>query len=309
MTVSVISSIVTALGLFAAPDANCAAAFERLRGHGAAPAAYVDHVAFAQVDLGDGRPRWMLIDTGANRSALDRATAAELGLPLGETTRVEGTAGVITVPTTTLPRLSLGEIETALSPTVSDLSGLAGPGGAPVAGILGSDAFGDRVLVLDFERRSLGLAAPGRGAEAGACGRAVAIENDNGVPRLAGSIDGRTVELRYDSGASLFDSPHLWLNLSEPQFRQVRGEADPGPPTAILGASGAGGQMTLKAWTAGVFRLGGLEWREPRLIVQPSQGYFARPEAVGFIGNAAFEPFGLVVIDYSAGRIVVPPAD
>ncbi|WP_374516417.1 retropepsin-like aspartic protease [Brevundimonas sp.] len=293
----------------AAVEPTCAAAFETLRTDGAVDAAYVAHVAFVRADPGDGEPRWFLVDTGANRSALDAAVARALNLPDEGGTTVEGTGGVVEVSSTTVPRFTLGPVTTRLSPTVSDLSGLAGPEGAPVAGILGSDLFGQRVLTLDFERNRLALSAAGEAsAAAAACGRSAPMGDDNGIPRVTGELDGRPVELRYDSGAGLFDDPHLWINLSQPQHAAILDGRDAGEPLEVLGGSGTGGSVRLPVYAAGRFRLGGIEWAEPRLIVQPPQGYFARPEAVGFIGNAAFRPFGLVVVDYPGGRLTVPPA-
>ena len=301
--------MLTLLLALAAPDPACAAAFEAVRSQGAVEAVYEAHVAYARADLGDGVGRWFLIDTGANRSALDSGVARSLGLPEEAETVVEGSAGVIQVSSTTVPRFAIGTLALPLTPTVSDLSGLAGPDGEPVTGILGSDAFGDRVLTFDFERGRLALAAPGvASATVAACGRGVAMADDNGIPRLTAELDGQAVELRYDSGAGLFDSPHLWVNLSEPQFAASLDGREPGPPIQVLGGSGAGGQLRLPVHPGGPFRLGDIRWSASRLIVQPRQGYFARPEAVGFLGNAAFRPFGLVVVDYPAGRLTVPPA-
>ncbi len=289
---------------------TCAAAFEALRTDGAVEAAYVAHVAFVRADPGDGAPRWFLVDTGANRSALDAGVARALGLPDEGGTTVEGTGGVVEVSSTTVPRFRLGPVTARLSPTVSDLSGLLGPEGAPVAGILGSDLFGARVLTFDFERNRLALSTAGEAAATAAtCGRSAPMGDDNGIPRVTGELDGRPVELRYDSGAGLFDDPHVWINLSQPQHAAVLNGRDPGEPLQVLGGSGTGGSVRLPVHAAGRFRLGGIEWAEPRLIIQPPQGYFARPEAVGFIGNAAFRPFGLVVVDYPGGRLTVPPAD
>ena len=298
------------IALLLAADPACAAAFERLRTEGSVEAAYVAHVAFVRADAGDGEPRWFLVDTGANRSALDAGVARALDLPDEGATTVEGTGGVVEVASTTVPRFRLGPVTKRLSPTVSDLSGLAGPEGGPVAGILGSDLFGDRVLTFDFERGRLALGEAGTDSTAAAgCGRSTTLRDDNGIPRLSGEVDGREVELRYDSGAGLFDDLHLWINLSQPQHAMILDGREAGEPLQVLGGSGTGGSVRLPVYAAGHFRMGGIEWAEPRLIIQPPQGYFARPEAVGFLGNAAFRPFGLVVVDYPGGRLTVPPAD
>jgi predicted aspartyl protease len=290
-------------------DLQCAAAFERLRAEGAVEAAFVHHVAFVRGDAGDGEARWFLIDTGANRSALDQGVARKLNLPVLEQTRVEGTAGVIEASTTRLETLTVGGVTAALSPTVSDLSGLQGPNGQPVAGILGSDLMGERVVSLDFERNTLALSASRADVETAArCGRTVSFENDNGIPRLNAELDGREVMLRYDSGAGIFESPHLWVNLSQRQFDVIRGDRPAGEPITTLGGSGTGGSVTLPVHTGESLSLGQLSWRQPRLIIQPPQGYFAREDAVGFIGNAAFWPMGLLIVDYPGGRLIAAPA-
>ena len=126
------------IALLLAADPTCAAAFETLRTDGSVEAAYVAYVAFVKADAGDGTPRWFLVDTGANRSALDAGVARALGLPDEGGTTVEGTGGVVQVSSTTVPRFTLGPVTTRLSPTVSDLSSLAGPEGEPVGGIVGS---------------------------------------------------------------------------------------------------------------------------------------------------------------------------
>lgn len=303
-----ISFFLTLAALPALPE-TCETTFEALRAEGAVDAAYVAHVGFARADPGDGRLRWFLIDTGANRSALDAGVARDLGLAEGAQTVVEGSAGVIRTATTVIERFRLGAVETALSPTVSDLSGLIGPGGEPVAGILGSDLFGAHVLMFDFERSRVALTAPGeRLDQAAACGRSVGFTADKGIPRLTARVDGRDIALRYDSGAAIFDSPHLWFNVTERQFAMITAGRDPGDPVATLGASGVGGTLSLQAWAAGELHIGELRWTEARMIRQPAQGYFAREDAVGFVGNSAFRPYGLVIVDYARGRLIVPPA-
>lgn len=294
----------------AVADPACEAAFERLRGEGSVEAVYVAHVAYARADAGDGVPRWFLIDTGANRSALDAGVAGALGLADQGETQVEGTGGIVEARTTTLPWIRLGAMSARLSPTVSDLSGLRGPGGEPVAGILGSDLFGRGVLTFDFERNRLAVAAAGAASvAAAACGCSLPMRNDNGIPRLEAEIDGHAVDLRYDSGAGLFESPHLWINLSEPQFETVLDGRAAGTPVQTLGGSGTGGSVRLPVHLGERFVLGPVEWRAPRLIIQPRQGYFAREEAVGFLGNAAFREFGVVAVDYVGGRLILPPAE
>jgi len=302
------------LALLAAPAAHagttdpsdpCAAVFAQARA-GAAEAAFSGYVGFARVRLDGDGPHWMLVDTGANRSALDAGLAGRLGLPELGQQQVEGSAGVIRTGSTRLQRLELGAatIE-GLSPTVSDLSGLVGPDGEPVAGILGSDAFIGRLLLLDFAGGRIGL-TPADPA-AGSCDRAIPFTLDNGMVRYTASLDGQPVDLRHDSGAGLFETTETYVNLTEAQHAAVAGPA-PGEPAAHFSGSGAGGTVSLAVYRAGRFELGPVTRDAPWLIVQPRQGYFAREDAIGFVGNYVFWAEGVLLFDYPAGRVILPPA-
>lgn len=299
-------ALLTAMASLASP---CDAAFESLRSEGSVEALYVAHVAYARADLGDHVPRWVLIDTGANRTAIDRGVATTLGLQASGTVQVEGTGGVISAAETRLERVTIGDLVVSLTPTVSDLSGLTGPSGESVDGILGGDAFGQSVVVLDFERSRIAITPSGTSAALAArCGRGLDLTDDNGIPALEAHVGGALLSLRYDSGAGLFRDPRLWINLTEDQHKVTVSGQTSADPVQTLGGSGTGGQLRLPVFDGGPVRMGDLSWPVSRLIVQPRQGYFARPDAIGFVGNAAFHPFGLVVIDYSRMRLVVPPA-
>jgi len=300
-----------ALSLLAA-DPACDAAFETLRTMNVVESGYSAHVGFVRARIGpDAEPVWLLLDTGANRSALDAGFAARAGLPVLAGSQVEGSAGVIEAGGTRVEDLRLGDLALpVVEPTTSDLSGLRGPGGEPAVGILGSDALAGLVVTLDFAHGKIAIAPPGAAAaEAAGCGRAVATRDDNGIPRLDAVIDGETLPLRYDSGAGLFEDPHVWINLSQGQWTQVRGERSEMAPITTLRGAGAGGPLTLPVHVGGRLEIGPLAWDQPRLIVQPAQGYFARPEAVGFVGNALFWSQGMMTIDYPGRRLIFPPAD
>ena len=300
-----------ALSLLAA-DPTCDAAFETLRTTNVVEAGYSAHVGFVRARIGPhGEPVWLLLDTGANRSALDAGFAARSGLPVLAGSQVEGTAGVIEAGGTRVEDLRLGDLALpTIEPTTSDLSGLQGPGGEAAVGILGSDALAGLVITLDFANGRIAIAPPSEAsARAAGCGRAVPTTDDNGILRLEAVIDGEALPLRYDSGAGLFEDPHVWINLSQGQWAQVRGDRPETAPMATLGGSGTGGQVSLPVHAGGRLEIGPLAWDEPRLIVQPAQGYFARPEAVGFVGNALFWSQGMVTIDYPGHRLILPPSD
>src|SRR5215210_2250389 len=123
---------------------------------GAAPQAaagksrIVNSVGFVMGRIAGKGPYWFLIDTGANRSALDSKVARDLGLLTAGPSNVEGSAGTVTVEEALIPHLQIGTASVRnLRPTVYDLSGSLAPQGMQVAGILGIDALGRSAVMWD----------------------------------------------------------------------------------------------------------------------------------------------------------------
>lgn len=53
------------------------------------------------------------------------------------------------------------------------------------------------------------------------------------------------------------------------------------------------------------FRLGEMEVTDPQLIVQPPVGYFADPDAVGFLGSYALQNASAFIVDYPGRRLLL----
>jgi hypothetical protein len=64
-----------------------------------------------------------------------------------------------------------------------------------------------------------------------------------------------------------------------------------------------GGEVTLQVARVTSFDVGPLHFDNPRVVIQPAVGYFARPDAVGFIALNLFEPGGWLTLDYPNGRL------
>jgi hypothetical protein len=95
----------------------------------------------------DGKgPFRLVLDTGANHSAITAATAAQLGTGHpGPDIRVAGLTGTAFVPSVTVGRMEVGDLlvgETSL-PIVADVFGGA-------QGVLGADGFANKRIVADF---------------------------------------------------------------------------------------------------------------------------------------------------------------
>jgi hypothetical protein len=278
----------------------------------AAPAAapalefvYPQRVVFVRARVNEEPGLLFLLDTGANASALHAATAERLELPLGEATRVEGSAGVIEVETVLVGELAVGEqLVRGITATVQDLGGSLAPPGEQVDGILGNDFLGAFALELDFTAQRLRLFDDPPDDLPGA----LPFELDNGIPRVSALLDGRvSTHLRLDTGASLFESEDVYVNVTERVWEELR-RLDPAlAPTQYFTGTGTGGEVRLPVARIGSLTVGGRTLERPWVIVQPAQGYFARADAVGFVGNNVLEKFGRVTIDYPGRRLALGP--
>jgi hypothetical protein len=275
-------------------------------GSGAAPAervsvpfTYHERLVFLQARL-EGTERLFLLDTGASASAVDARTARELALPLRGAREVEGTAGVIRVESARAA-LAVGPFEVRdLSVTVQDLAGSLRPPGKHLDGILGSDYLAGFALELDFAARRLTLGPGPLAARPGA----LALELDHGIPRFRARLDDLETWLRIDTGASLFETADVYVNVPEALWDELR-RADPAlAPERHFKGTGAGGTVELAVARIQALQVGALEIARPYVIVQPRAGYFARPDAHGFVGNNLLEKLGRVTLDYPGRRLV-----
>ncbi|WP_310468626.1 retroviral-like aspartic protease family protein [Sphingomonas sp.] len=272
-----------------------------------APASVVrSSVGFVQGSIEGTGPYWFLVDSGANRSALDDDVALKLGLIVPGTSTVEGTAGTIAVRQARIKRLRAGALEVRnLKPTVSDLSGSLAPAGQAIAGILGFDALQDQAVLFDMAGGRIAFAVNAARLAPLAGATIVPFELDNGIPRVAARIEGVPAKLRIDTGAAIGDGPRTFVNITRPFYERLLA-ADPKlTPYTEFTASGTGGEMKIAVVNANKFTIGGVEVAGPRLLVQPPVGYFARGDAVGFVGSYAFKSWPGFILDYPRRRLIL----
>jgi hypothetical protein len=197
---------------------------------------------------------------------------------------------------------------TDLPVTIQPLDGLLRPEGERVSGILGSDVLAQFAVTIDFSAREIVFSRSHLPEEAGAGAAAgIPFQLDNGIPRLSAVLDDSVVlSLRLDTGASLFASEDVWVNITTPTWRRLQ-LLDPSLTFAgWLGATGTGGgELRLGYGRLTRLRVGEVTVPRPYVIVQPEVGYFARPDAIGFLGNNFLERFGAVTIDYPGRRLLL----
>ncbi len=128
---------------------------------------------------------------------------------------------------------------------------------------------------------------------------------DGGIPRISATVAGISTELRVDTGATFPpDEGSAYLNLTAGQAERI---GLGGTPAKVFTATGTGGAvLELKVFRLPSLEVAGVSLPNPFAIVQPPVGYFARLDAVGFLGNSVLDkldPF----FDYSRGTLRVEP--
>ncbi len=241
------------------------------------PLIYDEHGGLMVEALVEGAgPVRMVLDTGASRSALSSVFAEQLGLELHDGGTVEGSAGRVEA------RAAWAEVE------LQDLGRLPidftvyefGSYDPACVGILGHELLCRAPFRIRYRERRLEWRAPPPA-------RTLPMSLDSRIPRITADVNGEPVELRIDTGAALPPSDDAYVNLTADQAEWL---GLTGPPSAVFGATGTGGErLELR-----VHRLESLSVGEIRLprafaIVQPRVGYFAREDAVGFLGNSVLD--------------------
>ena len=241
-----------------------------------------------------------LLDTGANVSAIDRQLARRLGLRKIRDSQVVGSAGVVAAENVAVESLEvLGARVGPLEPTSRDIVHGMTPDGRRLDFIIGYDFLKSLVVSIDFERRQLKFTR-----QSPICESWIPLNLKESIPRLSATInDAFETELRIDTGAGIFETDDVYINMTQ---SDRDGLAKLGPalkPVSYLSGTGSGGQVRLPVLQLKRLQLGASRVERPFAIIQPEQGYFARPDAVGFVSNNLLEKFGHVVIDYPRSRL------
>ncbi len=275
----------------------------------AAPVAfnYHERCIFIKMDAGTHRDLLFLFDTGASASAIDLKTADGLKLALTKGGKVEGSAGVIEVMKSQLPSLSVRQARVEnLSVTVQDLSASLVPKGTRLDGILGYDFLSRYSVTIDFKDRTIRFSTRPQESFALAARPTVTVPFtvEDRIPRLRGILNGVIeTDFRLDTGASLFETRDVYVNVTEDTWQKLTAAEPTLVPERYFKGTGAGGEVKLPVVRIKGVSLGEIIVPEPYVIVQPKAGYFARPDAIGFIGNNFLEKYNPVTIDYLGRKL------
>lgn len=243
----------------------------------------------ARVD-GHG-PVLLLLDTGASRSTVSTEFAGSIGLATSDGAPVEGSAGVVASRSARANVAIEGDAARELLLAVYAFGSYE----PRCVGILGSDALAARPFRLRYRDAELVLDAP-RPA------RTIAMELDNGIPRVEARVNGRAMRLRLDTGAAFPPGEDAYLNVTADEAVAL---GLVGKPVSVFTATGTGGAvLELPVHRLDALEVAGVALPRAFAIVQPRVGYFARADAVGFLGNSVLEKLD-PWLDYGARRFGV----
>ena len=263
-------------------------------------------VGFVQGTINGKGPYWFLVDSGANRSALDDDVARDLNLLTQGKSKVEGAGGSIEVAEASIGQLDAGGLHARkLKPTVYDLSGSLAPEGQTTAAILGVDALQKYSVLFDTKSGRVAFAETAGQLASLKGATVVPFELDNGIPRISAEIEGVPAKLRIDTGAAIGDGPNVFINITDPFYRRVLAKDPSLTPYSEFTASGTGGEMKIAVVKGKSARFGKADVHAPRYLVQPPVGYFARGDAVGFLGSYAFKNWPAFILDYPKRRLIL----
>jgi Aspartyl protease len=270
---------------------------------------------FVPLALNGSAPHYFIIDSGAGVSAVDTEVAARLRLPVVAHTELAGTAGVMEVSQVRIGKISplrrgrpVDDLSWyGLTPTTQDLSAFTIPiMGAREAGLLGNDYLQSFVIQMQFDPPLLEIARPSGFAPAGVDPKRYIpfILDDNTIVRLKGTLDGwMEVDLRFDTGSATMTIEGPYLNISAAMWKALRDRRPEYQVHKTLEAHGIGGKLTLEVGTITSLEVGPMRFADVKVVIQPEVGYFANPEAVGFIALNLFSAAGWLTFDYPNGRL------
>jgi predicted aspartyl protease len=271
---------------------------------GEVPFEFVRKQIVVQVKIAGKGPFNMLFDTDTDPSAIDLATARELGLKLGSK-GYQGTGGgteTNLVYPTNIPGVELGSVTAKeVYAAAIDLTKLSGKLGKPIHGVLGYSFLKNRIFQIDYAASKIRFYAetpyPGVQNSPNTANRTVLpfrYESDVLVDSVF--VNGQKVRATLDTGGSntfaLTPEAITMLGLEE-EARNAKVEI----------AAGYNGEFESRKGTLKSVRIGSLSVDSPQVSFWPAGTGHDKKKYQVSIGNGFFKDY-LVTFDFRA-KIVV----
>ncbi len=271
------------------------------------PVSFIYHqsLIFVKVKVNEKKDLLFLMDTGANISSIDNATAQLLKLPvLKDGDSVVGTAGKEAIKLCKTKTFQLGgTLLKNMNIHSRDLSRIMTPGYQKLNGILGTDFLKQYVITIDYGKKTLLLtkAKPKVGRE-----KIVHFDMVSGIPRFEARFnDTLTSHVYYNSGVSLLPSRDVYVNVSHKQWSTLKKHDKYLTSYTTMEGDGVGGRIKLPVVKIDHLSLNGLAVEKPNIVVQPREGYLLSDASIGFFGNNLFEKYRKVTIDFPSKRVIL----
>jgi len=269
---------------------------------------------YVEVDLGDGKPRLMLLDSGAGTSLLTPQVAAELGLVLSEeVSQYVQVSGLLEARSSVLTELKIGrhrvpDVHVAVPlQAVHDRAG-----GVEIAGLLGANVLSRFQLWVDYPAQRLELLRP-NSRPVPVSAAAMTFDGQHAmtaVVLVAQGPQGRIEEdllVDIDTGARglwLFgDLPTSLEQLGSAGLEPVVGVSSPGgqPTSALLKSTRRIPLVSVRAGGATIDRELDAIWSVPS--AEADAPSLASP---GLLGHSLLDG-NRVLLDYDAQRFAILP--
>jgi predicted aspartyl protease len=268
------------------------------------PFEFVANQIIVQVKIGGKGPYSMLLDTDTDPSAIDLATARELGLRL-DARSFPASGGGADANLVQLTRLSTVELGTVIAKDVSagaiDLKKLAAKLERPIHGVLGYSFLRDRIVQIDYAASKIRFYTetpyPGIQDSPNTVNKiAMAFRYNDGVVIDSVFINGQKLKATLDTGSSgtfaLTPEAVAMLGLEEAE--------QAGPVEKSVGYNG---EFESKSGLLRSVRIGRMSVESaPAAFWPPKSGHDKKNFQVN-IGNGFFKDY-LMTFDFR-GKIVV----
>jgi predicted aspartyl protease len=258
-----------------------------------------------QVKVNGKGPFRMMLDTGADPSAIDLATAREIGLKLAPTGRQGsgGGSGINLSYETELPLVEVGGLAARnLTAVAIDLSNISQRWGKPIQGVLGHSLLHNRVIQIDYPKQVVRFYAKSPFSkvtnQANTSTRTVlSFRYANNVLVDDVWVNGKRVVAELDTGSD----GTFKLTPAAVTYLGLEGEVSKAQATKSVGFNGIAENSEGKV---GNVTIGGISIEAP-IVIFFGKGTGRDNKAWGInIGNAFLKDF-VLTIDYRSKLIVL----
>jgi predicted aspartyl protease len=272
---------------------------------GEIPAELITNLMVIRGSINGSEPLFLIVDTGAGSSVIDRARAEQLGLRFGKSEDATTGGGSIEAMQIDSVTLQIGGVEITGLPLIAiDLASLQAGLDPRIDGILGYDLFQRYVVEFDYAASVLRLRQPEGSQPHGSV--TVPIQLREQIPFVIiglTSLTGRRADalLEFDTG----QTGALTLTQS---FVEKAGLLEPSQPTlAITTGALLPGQVPARIARLGSVRLDTIDVNAPTANITPSEtAAGVSQDADGILGAEILRRF-TVAVDYSRLQVTLSP--